>query len=167
MSTRVSSGVGTPCKRILKHLFYEIFITAWLSRLSGAVLSRHGAKLWDYENLPGLQAAWLSMDHSQCLKCGNVGKGANESLAKDGLNSICVYSMPAGRLPISEWLAMIEIVAVTCFVICQCSVATGDGHQQVHCYAINGSWDPEILSLFNQNSWVACLNPSVFIFSPF
>jgi len=40
------------------------------------------------------------MDHSQCLKCGNVGKRANESLANDGLNSICVCTVPAGRLPI-------------------------------------------------------------------
>lgn len=42
-----------------------------------------------------------------------------------------------------------------------------DGHQQDHCYVINGSWDPEILSLFDQNSQVTCLNTSLFIFLPF
>ena len=56
-----------------------------------------------------------------------MGKRANTSLAKDGLNSICVHAMPAGRLPNMEGLAVIEIIALMRLVICRYSVAIGMG----------------------------------------
>lgn len=53
-----------------------------------------------------------------------MGKRANDSYI---LNSVCVCVMPAGRIPITEWLAVIEIAALTFFVTCQYSVARGAG----------------------------------------
>lgn len=59
-----------------------------------------------------------------------IGKRANESLAKDGPNSICVYTMPAGRLPVTEWLWLKSCLWL-CFVICQYCVARGIGINRI------------------------------------
>lgn len=56
------------------------------------------------------------------IKVWQQGKGPVIAWHKKNvLYSICAYSMPAGRLPITEWMA------VACFVICQWSVARETG----------------------------------------
>lgn len=70
-----------------------------------------GAKLWDSVTQQGLQAVWLSVDHSQCctsllLNSGN-GERAKKCLAKYGLNpSVCIPCQQVGSVPITEslWL---------------------------------------------------------------
>ena len=117
-------------------------------------------------SLLGLQAAWLSTDHSQCLKRGNGEKG-QWKLGKRWLKfHLCVHR--ASRQTSHHWLTGYDWnhgsdVLYYLSVLC----CKRDGRQQDHCYAIQGSWDPEILSLFYQNTWVTCLNTSVFIFLPF
>lgn len=97
------------CEFILKQGFYEDFIPAltegWCT-LSSSQAMFYLDTVQSFEitrNQQGLQAALLRMDHLQCftsvvLKCGNREK-ANEMLANAGLNSICVYIMPACMLP--------------------------------------------------------------------
>lgn len=68
-----------------------------------------------------------------------MGKRANENLAKDGLNSICLYAMPAGRFPITKWLTMIEIMALTHLIICQYYVARGMGINRITVIPVKSS----------------------------
>lgn len=88
------------------------------------------------------------------------GESANESLANDGSNSICVYAMPAGRLPIT----MIEIMALTRFVICRHSVATGTGINRITVVVFQQLRNT-VTDL--SNCRVTCLHTSQFIFLPF